>query len=294
MSAAILPVIADFTGAAVTEGQFKTAFTALHGFLSELQTKAADIASATTCDIGSVAGNYVKITGTTTITGLGTSTAAANTTRTVLFGGALILTHNATSLILPGGANITTAAGDIAQFVHEGSGNWRCTAFLPTAGYARVGGSAAQDFTAKIITAAGLLDLSGAAAGQIKFPATQNASADANTFDDYEEGTWTPTGNGITFTSAAGQYTKKGREATIHAQVTYPATANTNQATVGGVPFVSAIDFGAAIGYTDYSTSGFYMVGYSVGIYPRSIAGANLTNANFSTVQLRFSATYNV
>lgn len=37
----------------------------------------------------------------------------------------------------------------------------------------------------------GLLDLSGASAGQIKFPASQNASADANTLDDYEEGTWT-------------------------------------------------------------------------------------------------------
>jgi len=36
-----------------------------------------------------------------------------------------------------------------------------------------------------------LLDISGASAGQIKFPATQNASADANTLDDYEEGTWT-------------------------------------------------------------------------------------------------------
>src|SRR5262245_1079228 len=29
--------------------------------------------------------------------------------------------------------------------------------------------------------------------GQLPFPALQNSSADANTLDDYEEGTWTPT-----------------------------------------------------------------------------------------------------
>ena len=39
------------------------------------------------------------------------------------------------------------------------------------------------------IDSAGLITI---AAGQIKFPSTQNASADANTLDDYEEGTFTP------------------------------------------------------------------------------------------------------
>jgi hypothetical protein len=46
------------------------------------------------------------------------------------------------------------------------------------------------------VTASGLVDISGASAGQIKFPATQNASAGANTLDDYEEGTWTPSVGG--------------------------------------------------------------------------------------------------
>ena len=40
-----------------------------------------------------------------------------------------MLTHNATSLILPGGANISTAAADTAIMVSEGSGNWRCLAY---------------------------------------------------------------------------------------------------------------------------------------------------------------------
>lgn len=88
-----------------------------------------DVASATTCDIGAAASNYVRITGTTTITGLGTI--ASGVRRKVVFAGALTLTHNATSLILPNnGQNITTAAGDCAEFQSEGSGNWRCTSYL--------------------------------------------------------------------------------------------------------------------------------------------------------------------
>jgi hypothetical protein len=83
-----------------------------------------DVASATTCDIGAAASNYVRITGTTTITGFGT--VASGVFRDVVFAGALTLTHNAASLILPGAANITTGAGDVATFVSEGSGNWRC------------------------------------------------------------------------------------------------------------------------------------------------------------------------
>ena len=47
---------------------------------------------------------------------------------------------------------------------------------------------AAGSFTT--LSATGLLDLSAATAGQIKFPATQNASSDPNTLDDYEEGNW--------------------------------------------------------------------------------------------------------
>lgn len=89
------------------------------------QSQAASVASAATVDLGAIAsGNYVHITGTTTITSLGT--VSAGITRTVVFDGALTLTHNATSLILPGGASIVTAVGDAAKFVSEGGGNWRC------------------------------------------------------------------------------------------------------------------------------------------------------------------------
>jgi hypothetical protein len=82
------------------------------------------LASATTTDLSTIATVGISITGTTTITGFGTG---ASLLRIVTFAGALTLTHNATSLILPGGANITTAAGDCATFLSDGSGNWRCT-----------------------------------------------------------------------------------------------------------------------------------------------------------------------
>lgn len=107
---------------------------------------AASVASATTTDIGAAASNYVSITGTTTITGLGTKVSGA--IRWAKFTGALTLTHNATSLILPGGVNITTAAGDTAIFVSEGSGNWRCLSYQKANGKAVVqvaGGDATQN-----------------------------------------------------------------------------------------------------------------------------------------------------
>ena len=88
------------------------------------EAKGSDIASASSVDIGAATGNYLDITGTTPITALGTVQAGVE--REIQFDGALTLTHNATSLILPGGANITTAAGDVARFRSEGSGNWRC------------------------------------------------------------------------------------------------------------------------------------------------------------------------
>lgn len=53
--------------------------------------------------------------------------------------------------------------------------------------------------------------------GRILFPTTQNASANANALDDYEEGTWTPawgrtvTDPTVTYTEQTGRYTKIGR-----------------------------------------------------------------------------------
>lgn len=88
-----------------------------------LASVATPIASATTTTLANADGYYINITGTTTITGFGTESAGIQ--YLLRFAGVLTLTHNATSLILPGAANITTAAGDMMQVISEGSGNWR-------------------------------------------------------------------------------------------------------------------------------------------------------------------------
>lgn len=80
---------------------------------------------------------------------------------------------------------------------------------------------------ASLPTATGALTLptSGTGVG-VAFPATQIPSSDANTLDDYEEGTWTPALSYATVgssswatTTAVGTYTKIGR--VVYVQFTY-------------------------------------------------------------------------
>lgn len=77
----------------------------------------AAIASATSVDMDSATGNFLHVTGTTTIN---TITLAQGAFRWVVFDGALTLTHSANLLL--GGANITTHANMILCFIGEGSG----------------------------------------------------------------------------------------------------------------------------------------------------------------------------
>jgi hypothetical protein len=101
--------------------------------LLKVYAAGSNIASSASIDIGAATGDFVGITGTTGISALGTADAGVE--RTLVFGGALTLTHNATSLILPaGGSNITTAAGDIATFRSLGAGNWRCVQYTKASG----------------------------------------------------------------------------------------------------------------------------------------------------------------
>jgi hypothetical protein len=123
-----LPVDATTLGAGLADNMCRLQAT-IRAWLAH---KGADIASAATTDIGAVEGFAHDITGTTTVTGFGTVSAGIH--KVLQFDGALTLTHNSTSLVLPGGANITTAAGDVGWFISEGSGNWRCLAFFPATG----------------------------------------------------------------------------------------------------------------------------------------------------------------
>jgi hypothetical protein len=100
------------------------AIQAVMGQLATAFGKGADVASAGTITLGSQA--YYHITGTTTITDIDFTDAVDGRMVTLIFDGALTLTHNATTLKLPGGANITTAAGDRALFVEDSGDNVTC------------------------------------------------------------------------------------------------------------------------------------------------------------------------
>ncbi|KRB73438.1 hypothetical protein [Noviherbaspirillum sp. Root189] len=112
------------------------------GAINEI--KGSNIASAATVNLDTATGNLVHITGTTTITAI---TLASGAERDVVFDGVLTLTHHATTLILPGGANITTAAGDRATFRGDGAGNVRCMHYTKASGQAVVAPTVAAGLT---------------------------------------------------------------------------------------------------------------------------------------------------
>jgi hypothetical protein len=81
----------------------------------------------------------------------------------------------------------------------------------------------------------------------ITFPATQSASSDANTLDDYEEGTWTPVATSLTVVgtvSYVATYTKIGRVVYINLKVnaTTSSTSTANSTYFDGLPFAPAIN----------------------------------------------------
>lgn len=94
----------------------------------ELATKkGADVASAGTITLGD--GAYFHITGTTTITDIDFATPWDGRIARLTFDGVLTLTHHATTLILPSGQNIITAANDSCTIVQESGDNIRMTQY---------------------------------------------------------------------------------------------------------------------------------------------------------------------
>jgi hypothetical protein len=156
------------------------------------------------------------------------------------------------------------------------------------------------------ITQAGSYVLKGgtttAAAGVgIIFPATQVASANANSLDDYEEGTWTPvdgSGAGLSFTVLDARYTKIGRMVECYAQINYPATANGNNAAIGGLPFTMASTVGGSYGaftaYTNYDQATWLGSAGSSSTFAYNLAGGSIANSTISEKQFRLVWIYEV
>jgi len=75
----------------------------------------------------------------------------------------------------------------------------------------------------------------------ITFPATQSASTDANTLDDYEEGTFTPSlGGTATYSSQIGRYTKVGRMVTINFDIIVSILGTGSTTLISGIPFTAS------------------------------------------------------
>lgn len=76
--------------------------------------------------------------------------------------------------------------------------------------------------------------------GQITFPSTVLLSSNANTLDDYQEGSWVPSdgsGASLSFTLGQCRYTKIGRLVQANFDITYPSTANGADTVIAGLPF---------------------------------------------------------
>lgn len=155
-----------------------------------------------------------------------------------------------------GGTNATSFAAN--RVIHQNAGN---TAFTSTSGFTFDGTTLAIP-------------------GQLAFPATQVPSSNANTLDDYEEGTFSPTvhgtsGSGVTYTTQSGAYIKVGRMVYFILDVVVSGLGTAaGVLSIGGLPFTvsnaTAVVGGAGM---------FYFSGMAVNdIYFASFASPTTTD----------------
>ena len=255
---------------------------------------------------GTVTGNFysdstVTIVGGTvnTINRIGST---LSTTGNATIGGNLTITGS-----MIGNETITgdleVSGGDITT-----SSTGTATVFNTNATTLNVGGAAT---TVNLGAAAGTVLVGNLSmnAGQLTFPATQNPSTNANTLDDYEESTFTPTiqfsGNsvGVTYAAATyGAYVKVGRCVNFWGVVTLANKgSSTGYASIGGLPFVSDYNGSVSIGYYSGAASmtgpmiGIVQTTYSrIDLYVHGAAScAVLQDSNFTNAtQIWFSGSY--
>jgi hypothetical protein len=132
------------------------------------EAEGSALAASASVNLSTATGNYLHITG--AFNGINSfGTCPAGSRFILVFDGVCTLTDSAT-LILPGGSDITTAAGDCAMLVSEGSGSWRMVGFFPISG----GGGGG---TVTSVTATTPLSSTGGATPDISIPQA-NATTD--------------------------------------------------------------------------------------------------------------------
>jgi hypothetical protein len=123
--------------------------------------------------------------------------------------------------------------------------------------------------------------------GQIKFPASQSASADANTLDDYEEGTWTPTNTqGVGMSISTSQYQKIGNGVFINVFININSNSNGNDLLITGLPFAMSSG-SSSVGAFNNNNEDLYAYWDGNGIY---IRGSNNTSRTCAQLSGKFVA----
>jgi hypothetical protein len=140
--------------------------------------------------------------------------------------------------------------------------------------------------------------------GQIKFPASQNPSADVNTLDDYEEGTWTPSiGGSATYTVQAGRYIKIGRLVFVFCSLGINSLGTGSTFAISGLPF--NVSYGGGVSVYNFTTiatavvslygafgsSGVATIGFS-GATAASVNSGGTVNIFGNSTALVFSGLY--
>jgi len=142
----------------------------------------------------------------------------------------------------------------------------------------------------------------------ITFPTTQSASTNANTLDDYEEGTWTPSlGGTAVYNIQYGNYVKIGRLVYVTGAIR-PTSIGTGSTTIiSGLPFsvtANNADAGGQTGYYDSCASSIFSMtfaltgsGTTIVLNSKTAAGTSVNNGASTAffgnnTRLYFSATY--
>ena len=131
----------------------------------------------------------------------------------------------------------------------------------------------------------------------IDFSDSQGAGVSSSVLDDYEEGTWSPSGTNIS--TSGSIYIKVGRLVTVTTRIDFAASSSTTRADIGGLPFtpdpnMSNSAMGSAVGETTYTGTDRPWAGVEVGgvIRFRLNGNTSMTYADWSSKTVRLSLTY--